>query len=163
MQGVRLTCCTVSEQQKKIFSKSQRKIFWKSICSRSFLCRLVHFRGCKHHRYRRLVWDHLSKQCRRFSFVRLLRTWDFWYRLPYEKDGENPELLIYKKRSYKQKENSWQINDRLLLSKRKWSFIYFRENINCGTASVCQRWLRDCLRQPDSRRTWYDKRGIVPS
>ena len=28
MQGVRLTCCTVSEQQKKNFSKSQRKIFW---------------------------------------------------------------------------------------------------------------------------------------
>ena len=27
MQGFRLTCCTVSEQQKKIFSKSQRKIF----------------------------------------------------------------------------------------------------------------------------------------
>ena len=27
MQGLRLTCCTVSEQQKKIFSKSQRKIF----------------------------------------------------------------------------------------------------------------------------------------
>jgi len=28
MQGLRLTCCTVSEQQKKSFSKSQRKIFW---------------------------------------------------------------------------------------------------------------------------------------
>ena len=27
MQGLRLTCCTVSEQQKKSFSKSQRKIF----------------------------------------------------------------------------------------------------------------------------------------